>query len=153
MKNNKGFTLIELLVVISIIGILASVVLVSFPSASAKAKDSRIIAAISQMRTSMTYLCENENNCANLSCTNPSEMVSLCADVNKNTSPQANPTIRVSSSEKKACIYAKLNSKYNNLDTWYCTDMTGVAGNTTSTPDDAARCGAGTTVYGCGEVF
>ncbi len=35
---NKGFTLLELLIVIAIIGILAGVVLVSFPSASKKAK-------------------------------------------------------------------------------------------------------------------
>ncbi|PIR91221.1 hypothetical protein COU02_00865, partial [bacterium (Candidatus Gribaldobacteria) CG10_big_fil_rev_8_21_14_0_10_37_46] len=45
MRNNisfstKGFTLIELLVVISIIGLLASVVLVSFPTSTKKTRDS-----------------------------------------------------------------------------------------------------------------
>jgi len=38
-QNNKGFTLIELLVVIAIIGLLASVVMVSFPQAQYSARD------------------------------------------------------------------------------------------------------------------
>ena len=39
-KTKNGFTLIELLVVISIIGLLASVVLVSFPTTTKKMRDS-----------------------------------------------------------------------------------------------------------------
>lgn len=49
MKNNKAFTLIELLVVISIIGLLASVILVSLNSARSKARDAKRIGDINQL--------------------------------------------------------------------------------------------------------
>ncbi|MDD4062377.1 MAG: type II secretion system protein, partial [Candidatus Pacebacteria bacterium] len=48
--KQKGFTLIELLVVVAVIGILASAVVVNFSGAQERARDSRIISAMGQVR-------------------------------------------------------------------------------------------------------
>ncbi|TSC56947.1 MAG: hypothetical protein Greene071421_457 [Parcubacteria group bacterium Greene0714_21] len=49
MKFTKGFTLIELLVVIAVIGMLASIVLISLGPTRAKARDSKRIVEVRQM--------------------------------------------------------------------------------------------------------
>ncbi len=48
-KNDKGFTLVEILVVIAIIGVLAAIIWISLGSATAKARDVKRKAELSQI--------------------------------------------------------------------------------------------------------
>jgi len=139
MKKTKkfltGFTLIELLVVIAIIGILASIVLVSFPSATKKANDSRVEAAMSQMRVLMTSYQSTNGSYTGFSCTAPTDMVNLCADVAAKDYDKTYPgttMLKIAADGSAMCTFARLNAKDGA--TWYCVDSAGKAGVTANSP-------------------
>lgn len=149
-RLKRGFTLIELLVVIAIIGILASIVLVSFPGAQKKARDSRVIGAISQARTIMTYINANDGDYDDFS-SSTADMVNIWAEIVANdrsgTDAQA-PMIthKGSSGSSEACIYAKLAAKDS---FWYCASSDGRAGFTSTNPSTLC---SGVTAASCPTV-
>jgi prepilin-type N-terminal cleavage/methylation domain-containing protein len=135
----KGFTLIELLVVIAIIGILASVVLIGFPNATKKAKDSRVISAIGQARTVMIYMGANEGTYTSFTATDD-DMDELWAEIQANNPDGTGMEgIHGCTEPQGACIWSKLNAKDYH---WYCADSTGVAGFVVGTvnPGGAGLC-------------
>lgn len=69
-STKKGFTLIETLVVIAIIGILAGIILVAMGGMRSKAKDSRIISEMGQLRNAapLYYHMQNPNTYTGMDC-------------------------------------------------------------------------------------
>lgn len=65
-KKQSGFTLIELLVIIAIIGMLASIILVSLPRIRKKAQDTRIAQDLSQVRGIAGLIYADNSSYANL---------------------------------------------------------------------------------------
>ena len=100
-----------------------------------KAKDTRIISALSQSRTVMAYTYSDDNNYDNFSC-EQSDQINICRDVS-NTGGfiiiAKNPAINSNS----ACAFSAI----NNPDTpWYCVDSSGRAGFTTVDPGRTGYC-------------
>lgn len=59
IKKNKAFTLVELLVVISIIGVLSSTIFATLNSSKAKARDTKRISELTQLKKAISLYSED----------------------------------------------------------------------------------------------
>jgi len=144
-KKRTGFTLIEMLVVVAVIGILSSILLTALGPARDKARDSRIIQEVNQVRALAETLYNGTY----------AALESLPAPVINNPSLKAladdialqGGELRIvkSSPPTSFAAYSKLNTKVgaepNLLTNYYCVDSSGRSVFTTTEPDSySGRC-------------
>jgi prepilin-type N-terminal cleavage/methylation domain-containing protein len=76
-KTKKGFTLIELLVVIAIIGLLATLSVVAFGSARAKARDAKRVSDVNAVMKALQS-ADSDGITANIDCDDDTPLLSGC---------------------------------------------------------------------------
>ena len=143
-KNNRGFTLIELLVVISIIGILASVILIASNNSRLKAKDAHILADVQQIRNSLHFgfvnpvyrdlwgTASQANTAGGLTAAGPQHAQLLAAAADATASGGAitymvttNATNPLGGTVANAIAYAIYGRLATNPSKYFCMDSTG----------------------------
>jgi prepilin-type N-terminal cleavage/methylation domain-containing protein len=132
LKQKKGFTLIEMLIVIAVIGLLSSVLLTALGPARDKAKDSRIMQEISQIRALAEVMYNGTYSALpELPSLNPISNKDLEDLVNDINSEGGEVNIIKSNDQRSYVIFTPLNSKVFNSDTntyefqYYCLDSGG----------------------------
>ncbi len=119
MNSKKGFTLIELLVVIAIIGILSSIVLVALRGARNKAKDARLIADMSQVRSVAELVYDGDYDALS------TDTDYLTLETDLESTELGGQTVTLNQSGGAYCAQVGLNESGS-----YCVDSAGYAGTT-----------------------
>jgi len=156
-KQKEGFTLIELLVIIAIIGLLASIVLVSVGPSRKKARDARRESDIRQINLAME-MCYDDSECAGFekypTWDTDSEAVDLTGEkiggggnfyIEIPADPLNDPDNDFAykyyaGDDQRYCIAAKLEAPAST--TWVCASNHGVKQHQSETePDESDCCG------------
>ena len=148
--SKKSFTLIELLVVITVIGLLASIVLVSMGSARKRARDARRQADIRQIGTAMEFYYSDNSDKYLLTTAGANTVTAIGAYMPAlpkdplNTSPQQYTWTGNASPYQYYCVYTKLEVE---ADTWFCASNKGAMKKTLAgyTPSNSDCCGVNVT--------
>lgn len=127
MKKRSGFTLIEMLVVIAVIGILSAAVLASLGPARNRAKDSRIISGLNQVRAIAEILYDGDYAAVIVTQT---DIAKIDADIDGN---QGNLTITRGTGDLTYAAETPLAGGG-----FYCVDSAGTAKNYSSDPDTSS---------------
>ncbi len=133
-----GFTLIEILLVVAIIGLLSSVVLIVYPRAFRKVKDSRVYSGMDQFRTQAFVVYENDESYKDLDCSISGAKCScsnkvveaLCDEIQGNSDQPFE--IWINNDEQGYCAVAHLEGR----EKFFCVDSSFQATTTDATPNN-----------------
>lgn len=141
-NREKGFTLIEMLVVVAIIGLLSSVILTALGPAKDKAKDTRIISDVNQVRSIAETLYANSSYNALESLPSNNIQNQNLKEISDDVAIQGGELTIIKSQPAPAKTYSaysnlniKVGDSTNPMTQYYCVDSAGHSVVTTEEPN------------------